>query len=82
MKKRLIPLLITFIIGLVYFYFVLPPLNPTAFSFWAFVALLTVTFLVLNASSKAFETVQVLIEGRVPKSVGKEEIAIITKIVK
>lgn len=80
MKKRFIPLLITFIIGLIYFYFVLPPLNPTAFSFWVFVALLTVTFLVLNASSKAFENVQVLIEGRVPKSVGKEEIAIISAV--
>ncbi len=44
---------ITFVFGLVYFYFALPPINITSISFWSFVIILLILFVVLSASFNA-----------------------------
>ena len=51
MKKRLFNLLITIIFGLLIYYFMLPPINLTAPSFWVFVIMMLVFYFILSCSS-------------------------------
>ncbi len=56
--------IITLIIGLIYFYFVLPPINPQSFAFWIFVFVLAFVFMIAYSS---FTTVVTLRTRTLPK---------------
>ncbi len=45
-KKILIRIGVTLVVGIVYFYFVLPPINPMSTDFWVFVVVLAVAYAV------------------------------------
>lgn len=47
-KKNLINLLITFIIGLILYYLILPPINITSLTFWLYVSILIIIYFVLS----------------------------------
>ncbi len=46
-QKIAIPLVVTVVAGLIYFYFVLPPLNPKSMDFWTFLLFLFAVYLVI-----------------------------------
>ncbi len=46
--KLLIKLLITAVVGLVYYYFMLPPINPHAWAFYGFLAVLLLVYIALT----------------------------------
>ena len=53
MKKRnILSIIITLIIGMVIYYFQLPPINITSISFWSFIMLLLAIYLFLNTISR------------------------------
>ena len=51
MKKAFINILITLIIGLFLYYFMLPPINITSPVFWSFVVMLLVIYFFLSCFS-------------------------------
>ena len=48
MKKRLISILISCVVGFAYFYFVLPPLNIHSFGFWFFIIFILGVYILTN----------------------------------
>ncbi len=73
MKKRIfINLAITLLIGIILYYFMLPPLNLTAPSFWSFVIILMVIYFILslfkNSNIKVITSKHgISIDGKAPK---------------
>lgn len=59
MNKKINSLLITLLIGVIYFYFILPPLNITSFEFWMFVVLLLSIYFILVLSLNTIDIVRV-----------------------
>ena len=55
MKRKLINVFITLVVGLIYFYFAIPAINLTNPSFYVFVAFLLLVYGALNAGSSAVE---------------------------
>lgn len=45
MKQRIKSILLTLLFGLIYYYFILPPLNPTSISFWLFIIMIIFAYL-------------------------------------
>lgn len=64
MKKRMINICITLVVGLIYFYFALPAINLNSPPFYVFLALLFFVFGLLEAGS---ETVEFVKKGRISK---------------
>ncbi len=74
MKKNIIKILITLIIGLVVFYFWLPPINVTSSEFWSFITFLVIIYVVINSfsgmSNLRKELIKVNKTGKLPKTGG------------
>lgn len=56
MKKHIIKILITIVFAFILYYFALPPLNLTAPSFWVFVLLVGIFYLLLYSTAKFSRT--------------------------
>ena len=50
-KRFFINVLITLILGIIIYYFMLPPINVTAPSFWSYVIILIVIYFILSCFS-------------------------------
>ncbi len=57
-KKSLISFGVTLVVGMIYFYFFLPPIHPQSFDFWIFVGVLLLVFLSLNTEMSALSSNQ------------------------
>lgn len=51
MKKQIISLLFSTVVGLVWYYFVLPPINLQSFSFWVWLIVITVAYSFISLST-------------------------------
>ena len=51
MKGKIIKTIIGLIVAAFLYYIILPPINPTAISFWFYLALLAIMYFVLNISN-------------------------------
>jgi hypothetical protein len=71
-------LLITLLLGFIYYYFVLPPLNITSTAFYSFVSFLLIIYAVFSNLEKA---VSFFKDGVVPKGIIKDNIIIVSTIV-
>lgn len=74
MKRKLINVFITLVVGLIYFYFAIPAINLTNPSFYVFVAFLLLVYGVLDAGSSA---VEILHKGRVNGKYGFNTVMLI-----
>ncbi len=74
MKKIIINISITLVVGLVLFYFWLPPINVTSSDFWSYITFLVIifVFITLFTSSSNFkeELIKANKTGKLPKGVG------------
>lgn len=50
--KKIINIIITLVVGFIFYYFMLPPLNPTAPSFWAFLLLMSFVYIFVAIMTK------------------------------
>lgn len=57
-KKRLISILVTIGVGILYFYLFLPPLHLQSIEFWIFISILTFVFVLCNAETVAISKSQ------------------------
>lgn len=71
-------LFITLFLGLIYYYFVLPPLNITSTAFYSFVSFLLIIYAIFSNLEKA---VSFFKDGVVPKGIIKDNIIIVSTIV-
>ena len=46
MKKYILRIIITLLVGFIYYYFVLPPINPTSMSFYIFILFMFITYII------------------------------------
>ena len=60
MKRKLINIGITLIIALFLYYFLLPPLNPSSFSFWFYLIIILIIYLSLST----FKAMEIIIKGK------------------
>ena len=60
MKRKLINIGITLIIALFLYYFLLPPLNPSSFSFWLYLIIILIIYLSLST----FKAMEIIIKGK------------------
>ncbi len=51
MKKQLISISITLLLGAMYYYLVLPPINVTSMAFWSYIIMLIITYVIINSLS-------------------------------
>jgi hypothetical protein len=70
-------LLFTLLIGFIYYYFVLPPINITSSEFYSFVTFLLIVYAVFNNIEKA---VSFFKDGVVPRGIIKDNIVIVSTI--
>lgn len=64
LSKILLNLLITAVLGFVYFYITLPAINPQSVEFYAFVFLLCLVYMVCALITSGFQDTQVVMDGR------------------
>ncbi|MDD3392171.1 MAG: hypothetical protein PHE54_01310, partial [Bacilli bacterium] len=60
MKIKIKNIVITLLVGFIYFYFALPPLNVTSMAFWFFVSLLLIIYFVLELSDGLMTSFQMI----------------------
>lgn len=67
-------LFITLLVGIVYFYLYLPAINLTSLSFWFFITVLTVTYVILHNITGTISIVQ---KSRIPSGFLKDQLFIL-----
>jgi len=71
MKKNIIKILLTLIYTFILYYFMLPPLNLSSFSFWIFVLLIIVFYLFISFCTMSVSNIAVINKRKVKKSEDK-----------
>jgi hypothetical protein len=72
---KIISLLITLVLGFIYYYFVLPPINITSGAFYSFLGFLLIVFTISNNIESV---VNYFKDGIVPKGIIKKNIAVVS----
>lgn len=57
-------ILITLVFGLIYYYFVLPPINLTAVPFWTFVIILLIVYFILSIGANTINNIDVIFKRK------------------
>lgn len=72
MNIKIKSLLVTLLVGSLYYYFYLPPINLTSYSFYVFVAILVITFTIINTTAS---TVKLVRDRKMPKNFAFEGVS-------